>query len=434
MTWVVDIGLASGVLIALLLGGMWIPFAVSVSAALYLFLHGGMDSFRALGLVSWGSMNSFTLTAIPLYILMAELLLECGLSHRIYRGLSRVVQRLPGGLLQTNIAGCAVFAAISGSSSATAAAIGTVALPRLKERGYDGRLSTGTLAAGGTLGILIPPSIAMIIYGTLTETSIAKLFMAGFVPGIVLAIFFMIYVAGRALANDALAPRERQVMTAAEWAKTCADLVPSFVLIGFIMASLYAGFATPTEAAAVGVCIAAVICLVWGDVNMALFRRAFQKTVRISGAIMFMVYAAYLFSYAVGVAGFANRLSAFFIGLGLSKLMFLVVVVIMYTILGCLIDSIGMMVVTVPWLHPILLKYGIDSIWFGVVLVMLVELGQVTPPVGMNLFVIQRISEERLEDVLAGSVPFFFIFLLMIAVMVMAPDLALWLPSRMAGR
>jgi tripartite ATP-independent transporter DctM subunit len=434
MTWIGDIGLASGVLIALLLGGMWIPFAVSVSATLYLFLSGGVGSFRALGLVSWGSMNSFTLTAIPLYILMAELLLECGLSHRIYRGLSRLVQGLPGGLLQTNIAGCAVFAAISGSSAATAAAIGTVALPRLKERGYDVRLATGTLAAGGTLGILIPPSIAMIIYGTLTETSIAKLFMAGFVPGIVLAVLFMIYVAGRASLNHALAPRERQVMTVAEWLRTAADLLPSFVLIGFIMASLYLGFATPTEAAAVGVCIAGVICVLWGDVSIVLFRRAFQKTVRISGAILFMVFAAYLFSYAVGVAGFADRLSKFFVGLGLDKLMFLLVVVILYTILGCLIDSIGMMVVTVPWLHPILLQYGIDSIWFGVVLVMLVELGQVTPPVGMNLFVIQRISEERLEDVLAGSVPFFFIFFLMVGIMVALPDLALWLPSRMAVR
>jgi C4-dicarboxylate transporter, DctM subunit len=434
MTWVSDIGLASAVLIVFLIGGMWIPFAVSVSAVLYLLLNGGTASLRALGLVSWGSMNSFTLTAIPLYILMAELLLECGLSHRIYRGLSRLVQRLPGGLLQTNVAGCALFAAISGSSAATAAAIGTVALPRLKERGYDVRLATGTLAAGGTLGILIPPSIAMIIYGTLTETSIAKLFMAGFVPGLVLAIFFMIYVAGRALANDALAPRERQVMTTAEWANTCADLFPSLVLIGFIMVSLYTGFATPTEAAAVGVCIAAIICVIWGNLSVALLRSALQKTVRISGAILFMVFAAFLFSYALSVAGFANRLSEFFIGLGLSKAMFLLAVVVMYLILGCLIDSIGMMVVTVPWLYPILLQYQVDSVWFGVVLVMLVELGQVTPPVGMNLFVIQRISGERLENILAGSWPFFFIFLFMVWIMILVPDLALWLPSRMAMR
>jgi len=434
MPWAAEIILVFGSFLALLLSGLWIPFSVSITALVYLFIKGGFTSFKALGIVTWGSMYSFTLTAIPLFIFMAELLLESGLSHRVYRGLSRLVRRLPGGLLQTNITGCAVFAAISGSSVATAAAIGTVALPQLAERKYDNRLSAGTLAAGGTLGILIPPSIAMIIYGTFVEASIAQLFMAGVIPGLLLTLLFMMYVAVRAVFDRRVAPREAEKLGIAEWIETCADLLPFLILILSVMGSLYMGLVTPTEAAALGCCLSTIVCIVWGEMNIAIFRRALKKTIRVSGAIMFIVYAAYLFSYAVGMAGLAAELTAGLSELGLSKPMFLIAIFLMYSFLGCLVDSIGMMVITVPLLYPILLTYGIDPIWFGVVLVLLIELGQITPPLGLNLFVIQGIAEDKLGEVILGSAPFYILIFVLIIMLVLFPDLALWLPSQMAAR
>jgi C4-dicarboxylate transporter DctM subunit len=429
-----DLILVGGVFLALLLSGLWIPFAVAVTAILYLYVYGGYESFRALGLISWGSMDSFTLTAIPLFIFMAELMLQSGLSHRVYRGLSRVVRRLPGGLLQTNIAGCAVFAAISGSSVATAAAIGTVALPQLEERHYDRRISAGTLAAGGTLGILIPPSIAMIIYGTFTETSIAKLFMAGVAPGLILTSLFMFYVGARAALQPSVAPQEGPDLKQAKWLGTAADLLPFAVLIALVMGSLYFGFVTPTEAAAVGCCLSLLVCLIWGDMDISLFRKALQNTIRVSGAILFIVYSAYLFSYAAGMAGLADSLTNTLVGLKLGKLQFLLAVFALYTILGCLVDSIGMMVITVPLLYPVLLGYGIDPLWFGVALVLLIELGQITPPLGLNLFVIQGISSGRLSDVIVGTVPFYVLIFIMLGLIVAFPELALWLPSHMSVR
>ena len=435
MSWEGDALLVTGVFLALMLGGMWVPFCIALAACLYMWLSWGPASFKGLGLVSWGSTNSFTLTAIPLFILMAEVLLQSGLSHRVYRGLSLLVQRLPGGLLQTNIAGCAVFSAISGSSVATAAAIGTVALPQLAERGYEPRLAAGTLAAGGTLGILIPPSIAMIIYGSFTETSVAKLFMAGVLPGLLLTGLFMLYVGFRVALSPGMAPRERVRLGAAEWLTIANDLLPFAVLIGTVLVSLYFGFATPTEAAAVGCLIAIPVALIWGDLPLAGFRRALRNTVRSSGGIMFIVLAAFLFSYAAGMAGLAHNMTAWLVGLGLDRYGFLLVLFCLYVVLGCVVDSIGMMVITVPLLFPILLQYGIDPIWFGVVLVLLVELGQITPPLGINLFVIQSIrTSGRLEDVIAGSVPFYVIIVVMLVLLALLPELALWLPERMISR
>lgn len=426
-----EFGLIAVLFIGLLVGGMWIPFAVSVTATFYLYLVGGWSSFRAFGLISWGSMNNFTLTAIPLFIFMADLMLESGLSNRVYRGLSRLVIRLPGGLLQTNVAGCAVFSAISGSSVATAAAIGTVALPQLQERGYDRRLATGTLAAGGTLGILIPPSIALIVYGTFSETSITQLFMAGLLPGLVLTGLFMGYVAIRALINPAIAPRETAPSERISWRQVVSDLLPFALLIFAVMGSLYAGIVTPTEAAAVGVVFSNVICLIWGDLSWTTFNRALEKTVRVTGAILFIVYSAFLFSYAISISGLPDMLTDRLVEMNLSYVSFLIALVILFTLMGCLVDSLGMMVITVPLLLPLLGVYGIDPLWFGVALVLLIELGQISPPLGLNLFVIHNISKGKLGDVIRGSVPFFFLIYLCLALLVLFPQLALWLPATM---
>jgi len=435
MSWQVDLTLVLASFVLLMVGGMWVPFAIAVTALGYLFVAQGWPGLKAIGLVSWGSTNSFTLTAIPMFVLMAELLLKSGLSQRVYRGLSVLVRPLPGGLLQTNIAGCAMFAAISGSSVATAAAIGTVALPLLHQRGYDARLATGSLAAGGTLGILIPPSIAMIIYGTFTDTSIAKLFMAGIVPGLLLAALFMVYIAGFAILRPEVAPRRPEDDEPIRWLEVAADLLPFALLMLTVLGSLYLGWATPTEAAAVGSAGAIVISAIWADLDIRIFREALRSTARITGSIMFIVLAAFLFSYAIGMAGLANNLVAALVDFGLGPFGFMLAVIIGYVIMGCLVDSIGMMVITIPLLYPLLVNYGFDTVWFGVLLVLLIEMGQVTPPMGINLFVIQSIRPEgKLDDVLVGSLPFTMIIVLMIGLLCLWPDMALWMPNNMTVR
>jgi C4-dicarboxylate transporter, DctM subunit len=414
--------------LGLLVSGMWIPFAVGIAALAYLIHAGGVPSLTSLGLVSWGSMNSFTLTAIPLFILMAEILLESGLSQRIFRGLSQVVRFLPGGLLQTNIAGCAVFAAVSGSSVACAASIGTVSVPQLRQRGYDMSLAAGTLAAGGTLGILIPPSIALIVYGTFAETSIAKLFLAGIVPGLILTGLFMLYIGIRAVLNPSLAPKDNSGSTTA-WLAVVNDVMPFSVMIILLMGSLYSGIVTPTEAAALGCCIAWLVSKIWGDMSFSTLRRAMRKSVIATGSILFVVYAAFLFSYAIGMAGIAKEISEGVTQAGISREMFLLFVILALTILGCFVDSMGMMVITVPILLPSLHVYNIDPIWFGILIVLLVELGQVTPPMGMNLFVIKNISGESLSSVIRGTMPFYGLYLLLMALIYFFPQLVLWLPG-----
>ena len=427
-----EIILIFGIFIALLCSGLWVPFAITVASLLYVATHGGFGSLKAMGLVSWGSMDSFTLTAIPLFIMLALIMEKSGLSFSVYRALSLFVKRIPGGLLQTNVAGCALFAAISGSSVATAAAIGSVALPQLLQRGYDRKLSAGTLAAGGTLGIMIPPSLAFIIYGTFTETSIAKLFMAGVVPGLVLTGLFMLYVAIHAILKPEIAPRETAAITRQEWTRALFDLMPFVLLIGGTMGSIYMGLVTPTEAAGVGCLFAIIIARIWGNLDWQSFREAMFETVLVSGNILFIVYSAFLFSYVISMAGVGRDLTSFLGGLNLSRLEFLACLFILYTILGCLIESIGMIVITVPLLYPVLLKYGIDPVWFGVILVLFIEMGQITPPVGINLFVIQSIWKGKLSEVVYGTIPFHLIMFLVVALLVLWPEIALWLPRAMS--
>ena len=418
-----------GVFLLLLAAGMAVPFAIAVPGVIYLLLQHGLTSLKGLGLITWGSMDSFTLTAIPLFVLMAELMQRSGLSFRIYRGLAKVVSRLPGGLLQTNIVGCALFASISGSSVATAASIGGVALPQLVQRNYDRRLSAGSLAAGGTLGILLPPSIAMIIYGSFTETSVAKLFMAGVIPGLMLTGMFMLYIGVRSFWGGAV-PRESQ-RTKGGVLLALADIVPFALLIGGIMGSIYAGVATPTEAASGGCLFALLLCLFWGELSWRQFVDAMHRTVQIVGNLLFIIYSAYIYAYAIGVAGVGEGVTSWLVGLNLSHFQFFGALFVLYTVLGCLVESIGMIVITVPLLYPVLGKYGIDPIWFGVILVMYVELGQISPPIGINLFVIQSIWDGELGDVVMGTIPFHIIMFVLLFLLTIFPQLSLWLPAHM---
>ena len=421
------------VFLGLLGAGLAVPFAIMLPAMLYLFLQGGLAAFNGLGLVSWGSMDSYTLTSIPLFILMAEIIQQSGLGYRVYGGLSKLVSRIPGGLLQTNIAGCAMFSAISGSSIATAAAIGKVALPQLMSRGYDRPLSAGSLAAGGTLGILIPPSIAMIVYGTFTETSVAKLFMAGVVPGLVLTAMFMVYIAIHALFKPSIAPKESGTLSGSQVVRALLDVVPFVVLMLVVLGTIYTGVATPTEAAGVGCLISLVICRIWGDLGWKEFVEALKVSTIVVGNILFITYAAFVFSYAMSFGGVGEHITQFIIGLKLNKFEFMVALFILFTVLGALVESLGMIVITVPLLFPVLAQYGIDPIWFGIIVVIYIELGQITPPIGINLFVIQSIWKGgTLSEVVMGTIPFHLVMFLLLLLLMVWPDLALWLPNRMS--
>ena len=429
----IQIILVFGLFLGLLTLGMSVPFAITVPAFIYLLLQGGLPGLNGLGLVSWGSMNVFALTAVPLFMFMADILSVSGLSSRIYSGLAKLVSRLPGGLLQTNIAGCAVFASVSGSSIATAASIGSVALPQLLSRRYDRSLAAGSLAAGGTLGILIPPSFPMIVYGTFTETSIPKLFMAGVIPGLIMTLFFMLYIGVHATVAPKAAPREAGPKSSAEVIEALGDIVPFFLLIGGTLGGLYFGVVTTTEAAVIGCFMSILLGAVLGELTWARFLAAMRSTVNFSGNILFLILAAYIFSAAISFAGIGERVTEFIVGLNLSRFEFFFALLVLFTVLGCLVESLGMIVITVPLLYPVLANYGIDPILFGVLLVIFVELGQISPPIGINLFVIQSLWDGKLSEVVLGTVPFHLIMFAVLGLIMLWPELALWLPNKMSN-
>jgi C4-dicarboxylate transporter, DctM subunit len=424
--------LATTVGLFLLLMGLGADIAISimVPAMLYLYLQGGIGALNSLPFTSWGTLNSFTLTAIPLFLLMAEVLSESGLSTRVYRGLGKLVSFLPGGLLQTNIAGCAVFASVCGSSIATAASVGRVALPQLSSHGYSVSLSVGSLAAGGTLGILIPPSLAMIIYSGMTETSIPQLFMAGMAPGFLLALAFMVYIAIRCALNPTLAPREHVITSPMDLVRALGDVLPFLIIIVGSLGSLYMGLVTTTEAATVGSILAIVLGFFAGDLSIRKLYVAVQKTIITSSAILFLVLAAFMFSASLGFGGLNEALTEFIKGLSLSTVQFYVLIFSVYILLGMFIESIPMVLITVPLIFPLLQFYGVDPILFGVLIVMFIELALITPPVGVNLFVIQGISGAPLGQVVRGALPFTIMIFFGAVALTIWPEIALWLPHR----
>ena len=429
-----DMVLAFGGLIGLILGGMWVQFAVAASGLLYVWLIKGFTGWKALGIVSWGAANSFTLAAIPLFVLMAEILLASGLSTRLYNGVAPFVRRLPGGLLHTNIVGSGIFAAISGGSAPTAAAMSTVALPELSARGYQKRIVAGSLAAGGTLGILIPPSITMIIYATFTETSIARLFAAGLVPGILLAMFYMAFIALRAKLNSSLAPLTTERLTFSEFGVALGNVAPFLVLIVVVLGSIYGGIATPTEAGAVGVAGAISIAALYGRLTSTLIRVALRRTVTMSGNILFIVFTSMIFAYATALSGAGESLVSLVEALNVSKLSFLIVIMLVFAILGCFMEGLGMIAIIVPVIFPALIALDVDPVWFGVFVVILVELGQLTPPLGVILFVVASSADNvKIEDVIIGTVPFFAIILGFLLLLIAFPQIALYFPSLTIG-
>lgn len=426
----ITVSLGFIIAVALLLGGLQIAIAIGIGAILTLLLNEGPTSLRAVGFIVWGSVNNSTLSALPLFILMAELMLRSGVSDGFYDGMSRLIRRLPGGLLQTNIASAALFSAVSGSSVATAAAIGSTAIPRQKADGYDHAMIAGSVCAGGTLGNLIPPSIVMIIYATFAELSVAKLFIASIIPGIVMTALYMIYIAARCMINPKLAP----VMKKGERGsvlKGFIEIGPMVTLMLLILGSIYYGIATPTEAAAVGALLAAVMAFFLKRPPLSVYYDSLMQTVLISAAIMLIAISTFILNYAVQTTGLTTALTKWVISLNLDVNVFLIAMFIFYILLGTVIEAIGMIVLTVPLLLPILIAYKVDLLWYGVILVVVVELALISPPVGMILFVVDHQLKEGAGPVLKGVMPYFYIFGLFLLLMLLWPQMATWLPSQM---
>ncbi len=387
----------------------------------------------AMGEIAWGTSNNFLLVAIPFFVLLGEILLRSGMAERMYNALVLWVPWLPGGLMHSNIAACAMFAATSGSSVATAATIGTVALGEVEKRGYSERLFLGTIAAGGTLGILIPPSINMIVYGVLTETSIPKLYLAGFIPGIILAGLFSLTV----LLICVIRPELGGTPAPTSWGQRIAalpDLLPPLIIFLAVIGSIYAGWATATESAALGV-IAAIGIAAWNRrLTLHTLLSAFEGTMRTTAMIMAILLAAYFLNFVITSIGLTGQVNSFITGLGLTKAQLLLVVVGFYFILGMFMETLSMMVATVPIIAPIMFKAGYDPVWFGIIVILLMELAMITPPVGINLYVVQGLRKRgRIDDVIIGTSPFVITMLLMLVILSIWPQIALWLPQLAAN-
>ena len=387
----------------------------------------------AIGEMSWATSNNFLLVAIPFFVLLGEILLRSGMAERMYNALVLWIPWLPGGLMHSNIAACAMFAATSGSSVATAATIGTVAMGEIEKHGYSERLFLGTIAAGGTLGILIPPSINMIVYGVLTDTSIPKLYLAGVIPGLILAGLFSLTVLIFCIIRPELGGRPTKTTWAARIA-ALPDLLPPLIIFLSVIGSIYAGFATATESAALGV-IAALGVAAWhGRLTVMMLKTAFEGTMRTTAMIMAILIAAYFLNFVITSIGLTGQVNNFITALRLTPVELLIAVVIFYVILGMYMETLSMMVATVPIITPIMVKAGFDPVWFGIIIVILMETAMITPPVGINLYVVQGLRKRgRINDVIVGASPFVVTMVLMIAILSIWPRIALWLPSVAAG-
>ncbi len=416
-------------LLALLAAALPVAAALGSLGLLLDKLYSSMPLSLALGEVAWSSSKDFLLVAIPMFILLGEILLRAGVAERMYGAMVKWLSWLPGGLMHSNIGACAVFAATSGSSVATAATVGTVALPLVRKHGYNERLFLGTLAAGGTLGILIPPSINMIVYAVLTDTSIPKLYLAGILPGLGLAGLFMALVVVLCLLRPAWGGR-KLTPTWHERLHSLKDLLPPLGIFLVVVGSIYAGLATPTEAASLGVVAALILAASYGRLNLAMMKEVLENTMRTTAMVMLIIVAAYFLNFVISAIGLTTMLTDFIVGLGLSKLQMLVAVVIFYLILGCFMETLSMMITTIPIVAPVMIGLGFDPIWFGIVLIVLVEMALITPPVGLNLFVVQSLrSRGTLNDVIIGSTPFVAVMVLLIVMLTAFPGIALWLPS-----
>lgn len=412
---------------------------LSIPVGIVLFLLGiGVDQFftpfpllRALGSMVWSTSENAALIAIPFFVLLGEILVRSGIATRTYEALDRWVSWLPGGLVHANIATATMFSATSGSSVATAATVATVAMPQAEKLGYDQKLFSGAIAAGGTLGIMIPPSINLIVYGFLTQTSIPQLFLAGLLPGLLLALSFMAIVVIICTIRPELGG-QRRTFPISEMFKGLFALGPIIILFSIIIGSIYKGWATPTEAASVGVGGALLIATLFGSISFRMITQAVVGTVKITSMIMLVVIGASFLNFTLSAAGLSNELTFFLEGLGLSPFRMLLVIVLMYIVLGFFIETLSLMVITIPIVVPIIVNLGFDPIWFGILMIVLIEMALITPPVGLNLYVVQAARKGgSLGEVMLGAFPFVIVMLIMVAALIAFPQIALFLPGEL---
>ena len=409
-----------------------IPVAAVLGALAMMLgqLYAFLPLHLAIGELAWVSNTSVILVAIPLFILLGEILLRSGIAENMYAAATHWLSWLPGGLMHSNIGSCAMFAAISGSSVATAATIGTVAIDQIDKHGYNERFFLGTIAAGGTIGILIPPSINMIVYGVLTETSIVQLYLAGFTPGIILAGLFMLTV----VVGCVLRPKWGGRKVETNWEnriRSLPDLIPPILIFIVVIGSIYAGIATPTESAALGV-LAALALVAWRRrLTISMLRLALEGTMRTTAMIMAILVAAYFLNFVINIIGLTAQVNAMITELGWTPMQTLLGVIFFYVILGMFMETLSMMVATVPIITPVIVSLGFDPVWFGIIIILLIETAMITPPVGINLFVVQGVrGRGHLHDVMIGASPFVITLMLMIVLLIIFPDIAMWLPNR----
>jgi tripartite ATP-independent transporter DctM subunit len=435
----VALGVASVVMLAAFMIGLHVASTLGLLGLSLLSFFGDRPLWDLTGLVAWNTNTSFVLVAIPLFLLMGELLLRSGESDRLYRVLAHWLSPIPGGLLHSNIAACATFSAISGSSVATAATIGSVALPAFRNRGYNERLVLGSLAGGGALGNLIPPGIAFIVYGVLMEVSIGRLYIAGIVPGIIVSLLFMIYIFLVAVIRPDWAPREPTVPFRT-MLSDLLDLLPTLLLIFLCLGTIYLGVATPTEAAAFGVSGAFVLAVMARKVDRGMLRSVFLSSARSTAMVMLILTAAFLLNSAFAILGIPYAVSKAVVAMQLTPATTVFWLVVLYLVLGTFMDGFSMLVTTIPVVLPLLKAQNIDLVWFGVIAVMLTEAALISPPEGLNLYVIQGFRQpaagerqKTIWDVYVGVTPFFLVMCLGIALVMLFPALAVWLPNTMRG-
>jgi len=379
----------------------------------------------------YNSTNSWSLTALPLFILMGEILYRTAISTKLLNGLLPWLSKIPGKLLHINVFACSLFAAVSGSSAATTATVGKITLDELSKRGYSRSLALGSLAGAGTLGFLIPPSLIMIIYGILSDTSIGKLFIAGVVPGLMLAGCYSLYIIIVALINPKVVPESSEDFTMAQKISALKDLIPILGLIFAVLGGIYMGITTPTEAAAIGVIGAVILALAFRNLTWEIFKEALINAVKTNCMICFIIFSAAFLSQVVGFVGIARAVSVYIGSLNLSPYVLILVVGLMYILLGMMLDGISIVVMTLPIVLPIIVDAGFDPLWFGIFLVFMVELSQITPPVGFSIFVIQGISTEKVSSILKATLPFFIIMVLMVILVTIFPAIISYLPNKM---
>ena len=422
-----------GTLFLILGSGVWIGLTLSGVAWIAMQLFSSRPAGDAMAVTIWGSASSWTLTALPLFVWMGEILFRTRLSQDMFRGLAPWMQALPGRLLHVNVVGCTLFAAVSGSSAATCATIGKMSLPELKKRGYPDGISVGSLAGAGTLGLLIPPSIIMIVYGVSAEVSIAQLFIAGVLPGAMLALLFSGYLVYWALRHPTLVPPRDAPLSLAGKLRESRHLIPVVLLIAAVLGSIYSGVATATEAAAVGVLGALLISAAQGSLNWQTFKSSLLGGTRLYCMIALILAGAAFLTLSMGYIGLPRHLAEWIGAQGLSQWQLLVALLLFYLVLGCFLDGISMVVLTMGVILPTITKAGIDPLWFGIFIVLVVEMAQITPPVGFNLFVLQGMTGREIGWIAKVTLPFFFLMVAAVALIYVFPGIVTWLPQQMRG-